>query len=142
MITILRKVRQKIQHALSHHPKLYAMLAGIAIVLFWRGVWHTVDYLHANYQGFSGSTDANHIPWWDGPVSFITGSIILYFTGALISSFIGNELILSGLRGEKKLTQKTESEIKDEVSAIADIKDELESISRKLEELEQRMHKH
>ncbi len=141
MIITLRSIRQKTQHRLSHFPKAYALIAGIGIVLFWRGVWHTVDYLHVSYQGFA-STDANTIPWWDGPMSFIVGCTILYFTGAFVSSFIGNELILSGLRGEKKLTQKTESEVKNEVGAIAEIQDELEIISRKLAELEKQSHQH
>jgi hypothetical protein len=58
---------------------------------------------------------------------------MLYFTGAFTSSFIGNELILSGLRGEKRLNERTEADIKDEISAISDIKDELGAISDKLE---------
>ncbi len=142
MKNILRSIRQKIQHRLSHYPKAYALIAGVGIVLFWRGVWHTVDYLHVNYQGFSTSIDSSYIPWWDGPISFIVGCIVLYFTGALVSSFIGNELILSGLRGEKKLTQKTENEVQNEIGAIAEIQDELTIISRKLAELEKQSHQH
>lgn len=79
-------------------------------------------------------------PWWDGPLSLIIGSFILYFTGAFTSSFIGSELILSGLRGEKKLSERTEMDIKDEVMAIGDIKDELAIISAKLEILEKKAH--
>lgn len=79
-------------------------------------------------------------PWWDGPISFIVGCIVLYFTGSFTSSFIGNELILSGLRGEKRLSERTEADLKDEVYAIADIKDELIIISKKLEILQAHAH--
>jgi hypothetical protein len=75
-------------------------------------------------------------PWWDGPLSFLIGGTILYITGAFTSSFIGNELILSGLRGEKKLNQKTEADVKEEASEINDVKKELVLISKKLETLE------
>ena len=79
-------------------------------------------------------------PWWDGPISFIVGLVILYTTGAFTSSFIGNELILSGLRGEKKLSEKTEVDLRNEVTAISDIKDELSIISKKLEILQKQAH--
>lgn len=133
------KIKHRIQNHLSHHPKTYALIVGIGIVLFWRGVWHSADHLHTFISHLSadisspGFIDA---PWWDGPLSFIVGCVLLYFTGAFTSSFIGNELILSGLRGEKKLSEKTELDLKDEVNAIADVKDELLIISKKLELLQ------
>ncbi len=145
MISLARKIKRRIQVQLSHHPKTYAITAGIGIVLFWRGVWHTADYIHVQYGGFSKSIDAFSTLWWDGPISFMVGIIILYFTGALVSSFIGGELILSGLRGERRITEKAETDLKEEVSAIADIKDELEVVSKKLELLQKHAdqnHKH
>jgi len=119
------------------------MIVGIGIVLFWRGVWHSTDhfpFLLETIYSQSSTTLVNGV-WWDGPFSFIVGCIILSFTGAFTSSFIGNELILSGLRGEKKLNQRTEIDLKNEVFAIADIKDELVMISNKLEILQKQIHK-
>ena len=132
----MKAIARKIAAYLSHYPKLYALIVGVGIVLFWRGVWHTADYVHMHYRSYYSSIDLSEAIWWDGPMSLFWGIFILYFTGAFISSFIGNELILSGLRGEKRLTEKAESEIKNEVRAIADIKDELLIISQKLTELE------
>ena len=88
----------------------------------------------------TSSTSLFATPWWDGPLSFLVGSMILYFTGAFTASFIGNELILSGLRGERKLSERTEANLKNEVTAIADIKEELVIISKKLELLEKQAH--
>lgn len=141
-MSIFKKTKHKIQEKLSHHPKTYALIVGIGIVLFWRGVWHSADYLHEMISSLSLSSSLS-LPsglWWDGPLSFLVGFIILYFTRAFTSSFIGNELILSGLRGEKKLSERTEEDLKNEVTAIADIKDELILISKKLEILHTKAH--
>jgi len=138
------KFEQRITVYLSHRPKLYALVVGVGVVLFWRGVWHTADQVHTclSYSRICLSIDATTSPWWDGPASLLVGLIILYFTGAFISSFIGNELILSGLRGEKRLTQKTEGEVEGEVSAIAEIQDALNSIEKKMVDLERKVRDH
>jgi hypothetical protein len=80
-------------------------------------------------------------PWWDGLLSLIVGIFVLHYTGAFTSSFIGNELILSGLRNEKRLSQKTESEVKDEEQFIIDIKQELNTMTDKIQQLEKEVHK-
>lgn len=136
--TMGKRLARRIRFFLSHWPTLYALIVGVGIVLFWRGVWYSVDVIHRLLTVYNTSSPLDSFAslWWDGPLSFIIGSFILYITGAFISSFIGNELILSGLRGEKKLSERTESEVKTEVSAIADIKRELGIISQKLEQLE------
>ncbi len=144
MKILASKLEQRITIFLSHRPRLYALVVGVGIVLFWRGVWHSCDQIHA-YLTFHNelfTINSFSSPWWDGPVSLLAGTIILHLTGAFTSSFIGNELILSGLRGEKRLSEKTEGEIKDEVRAISDIQEALVSIEKKMNELEQNAHKH
>lgn len=138
----MKKIEQRLTIYLSHRPKLYALIVGVGVVLFWRGVWHTADQIHSCFTEYglcSSSIDAAVSPWWDGPASLLFGIVILYFTGAFISSFIGNELILSGLRGEKRLTEKTEGEVRGEVRAISDIKDELKNVTSALEEIEKKV---
>jgi len=134
----MSKLETRITIFLSHRPKLYAFVVGIGVILFWRGIWHSADQIHSyfSYSLANSSIDLIQSPWWDGPLSLVVGIVILYFTGAFISSFIGNELILSGLRGEKRLTEKTEGEMKHEVRAISDIKESLVAITEKLGELE------
>lgn len=142
MQKIFQKIERKTESFLSHYPKLYALIVGIAIVLFWRGVWHTADHIHLLITYFSSpsSTSLMAGEWWDGPLSFVVGAVMLYFTGAFTSSFIGNELILSGLRGERRLEERAEADLKTEVIAIADIKEELNIVSHKLEMLEKQAH--
>ena len=128
-------LEHKIRGVLSHYPILYAIIGGIGIVLFWRGVWHSMDYLmllfKASNLGPSSINLANEV-WWDGPLSLIIGLIILLLTGVFVSNFIGNEILISGLRGEKKLSEKTEEEIETEADKIEAIEDELVEISEKL----------
>ncbi len=137
-MNIYIKLQRQIQGFLSHYPFVYAMVVGIGIVLFWRGVWHSADQIHNAITYFSSESTVSlvHTPWWDGPFSFVVGAFILSLTGAFTSSFIGNELILSGLRGERKLNERTEAEVKSEMNTIRSIKDELIVISKKLENLE------
>ena len=127
---------------LSHHSYLYATIAGIGIVLFWRGVWHSADLIHLYIDNYHSSLSTIDQPWWDGPLSFVVGCLILYVTRAFVSSFIGNELILSGLRTEKRITKETESELKTEVFAIDEIKQEMNVINQKLGELELNIRDH
>jgi len=140
---VVGKIEEKIKIYLSHRPRLYALIVGIGIVLFWRGVWHTTDLIHTYLNIFQNNLtiDSTMSPWWDGLLSLIVGIIILHFTGAFTSSFIGNELILSGLRNEKRLTEKTESEVKGEEQFISDIKKELGVMTEKISELENEVHK-
>jgi hypothetical protein len=137
---IFKLTEIKIQKYLSHYPKIYALIVGIGIVLFWRGVWHSTDHLYATISYFYTDPSMIVVPTslWDGFLSLVFGVFILSITGAFTSSFIGNELILSGLRGERRLTERAEADLKDEVSAIGDIKEELVVISKKMEILEKR----
>lgn len=137
----MKKLITRFHIFLSHHSWLYALIAGVGIVLFWRGVWHTVDFIHIaiNHVYSTSPIDLSAHLWWDGPLSFLVGCLLLYLCKAFVSSFIGNELILSGLRTEKKLTKKTENEIETEVTAISAIKEELDSVTQTLEELEEQI---
>ena len=137
------RIEEKIKVYLSHRPRLYALIVGIGIVLFWRGVWHGTDFLHSFFYMFQGNLtiDVTTSAWWDWAVSFIVGVVVLHYTGAFTSSFIGNELILSGLRGEKRLGQKTESEVKTEEQVVLEIKEELNKMAGKIGELEEEVHK-
>ncbi len=131
------KLEDKIRGKLSHYPILYALIGGVGIVIFWRGVWHTADFFTEvifSYQ-LDGSVDLGSLPWWDGPLSLLIGSVLLLSTGLFVFDFIGTESIISGLKGEKKLAEKTEEEIKVETGAIKEIKEEVKEISRRLDNL-------
>jgi hypothetical protein len=132
------KLEDHVRGWFSHRPILYGLAVGFGIVMFWRGVWHSADYIVDYYTRAvvnDLSAGASNMLWWDGPVSLFIGVFVLLISGSFVSSFIGNEIIISGLRGEKKLTEKTETEVRTEVSAIADIRAEVREIAKKLEDL-------
>lgn len=135
----MKKFLTRLHIFLSHHSFLYALIAGVGIVLFWRGVWHTTDLVHLYMSNSQAVMDHT---WWDGPLSFLTGCLILYITRAFVSSFIGNELILSGLRTEKKMTRQATTDLKEEVTVISDIKQEIGTIVHKLEDLDAQVRDH
>ena len=105
-----------VRAALSHYPIAYALVGGVGIVLFWKGVWETAEYVPALY----------------GPASVLLGIIILLTSGLLVSFFIGDNIIISGFRQEKKLVEKTEEEVLKEESSVAHIAARLSSIEEKL----------
>src|SRR3990167_3833380 len=84
LIKFFDKLEDKTRYRLSKLPILYAIIGGIGIVLFWRGVWHTADYLMLRYVyvKFEGSSiDLSEAIWWDGPLSFLIGTVLLLMSG-------------------------------------------------------------
>jgi len=109
----------KLRGKLSHYPILYALIGGVGIVLFWRGVWHTADDF-----GLSSL------------LSLVIGFIILVVIGVFVAEFIGNKLIISGLIGEKKLETKEEVEIETEETQLKNLQNTLNRVEKKLSDLE------
>jgi uncharacterized membrane protein len=113
------KLENKIRGKLSHYPILYALVGGIGVVLFWRGVWHTAD-----------DTGVGSI------ASAIIGFLILVITGVFVSSFIGSRLIISGLVGERKLSEKEESELETEETQLRNLQNTLSKLEKKLDHID------
>lgn len=124
IIKFFDKLEDKIRGRLSHHPILYAIIGGIGVVLFWRGVWHTADEMNL------GSI-----------MSLVLGTVILLLIGVFVSAFIGNRLIISGLVGEKKLEEKEVIEIESEETQIKNIQNTLSRVEKKLETIEEELEK-
>ena len=56
-------------------------------------------------------------------------------SGLFVSVFIGDSILISGLRHEKKVTEKTEDEVAGEKKDIEIISEHIEEISTKLEKI-------
>ena len=125
---------------MSHRQIFYGLVGGIGIVLFWRGVWHTADYFSLVFmKRESGSATIDMAALWDGLLSFGIGSILLLLTGLFVSSFIGNEIIISGLKGEKKVAEKTEEEVETETTLVKDLRKEMREIKDRLGRIERKI---
>lgn len=139
------RFEDRVRGWLSHYPIWYAIVGGVGIVLFWRGVWLTADYLFETLAVLQSATDGTihsvSIPWWDGPLSILISLVILLSTGVFVSNFIGNEIIITGLRGEKKLTEKMKQETRLEVGAIGEIREEMMKVSEQLDAIERSVEK-
>lgn len=118
-MNFLDRLERKVRGRLSHYPIFYAFVGGIGVVLFWRGVWHTADDLNL------GSL-----------ISIIIGVVILIVTGIFVSSFIGNQLIISGLVGEKKIAEKEEGELQTEEMRLKNLQSTLGRLEKKLDHID------
>ena len=129
-IKIFDKIEDRVRVRLSHFPILYGIIAGASIVLFWRGIWHTADII----ESWGGIWSII----FSGPGILVLSTLVLLVTGLLVSSFIGNHIIISGLKKEKKLIDKTETELMTEASELSQVLSELRSLRKSVEELKQR----
>lgn len=117
--TFFDRLEDRVRFHLSRHPITYAIIGGVGIVLFWKGVWETAELF----------------PILHGPGSILLGVGILLLSGLLVASFIGDSIIMSGFKKEKKLFEKTEAEIALEKNSIEYVVAELDQIERDLEDL-------
>lgn len=121
------KLEDHIRGKLSKHPLMYGFVGGSGVILFWRGIWHTADWLEEN--SLIGSVMFSDIG------SMLTGIVVLLLSGLFVSVFIGDSILISGLRHEKKITEKTEDEVEGEKKDIEIIEEQINEISKKLEKI-------
>ena len=139
------RLEDKVRGRLSHFPIIYAFIGGIGVVIFWRGVWHTADFLMDLFfvvQPSLSTTSEISLPWWDGPLSIAVGAGLLLLAGLFVTSFIGNEIIISGIKGEKRLAEKTEQEVKEDLSADKRLQKQNEEIIKRLGKIEKKLSGH
>lgn len=118
------RLEDHVRERLSRHPIVYSFIGGVAVVLFWRGVWMTAD----------------EFEFLDGPTSVILSSSILLMTGLFASFFVGDTIIISGLKKEKKLAEKTETEVEGEIGTLTEVKAELHKIEDTLNQIQAEEH--
>ena len=68
-------------------------------------------------------------------VSLILSIVILLMTGLFVSVFIGERIIISGLKQEKKIFDKTESEIKAEEGLLFEVKLTMDKLKQDVAEM-------
>lgn len=137
IVNFFDKLEDKVRIKLSHRSFVYAFIGGVAHVIFWRGVWHTSDmvmhgipWLH-DYDGNPVSGFWGYVFY--EPLTIIWASIILLITGLFVSTFVGERIIISGLKSEKKVTDRTEDEVKKEEDRIGILNVKLNKVIRELD---------
>ena len=135
IVTFFDRFEDVVRSHLSRYPIVYTLIGGVAIVLFWRGVWNIADMLAAR-GGFWGFVLYE-------PVSLIIVICVLLGTGLFVSYFIGDEIILSGVKSQKKLAERTDKELKEEEVDLAQIKHVVEEIQHEVHDLKREVeHEH
>jgi len=125
------KLEDRIRAVLSVYTILYAFIGGVTIVIFWRGVWHTVDILMSKGGIWK-------IIFYE-PITILWTTLLLLATGLFVSFFVGDRIILSGVKKEKRLDEKTVEDIKKEDEQIQLLRDKVDKISRNIEEIKQKL---
>ncbi len=125
------KLEDNIRGVLVKHLFIYTFIGGTGVVLFWRGIWHMADVLET-VNGFPrvlfsplGST--------------LLGIFILLSTGLFVSVFIGESVILSGIKREKRVIDKTsvdidteKAEVEKSMGMISDVEKEVKKLEGKV----------
>lgn len=127
MIKFFDKLEDAIREHLSRYPITYSIIGGVGVVLFWRGVWETADILMRIHPALSW--------FFYAPIQVIISTLVLLLTGLMVSTFIGDRIILSGLHHEKKMEEKTEEIIKEEAITLAHIRNEIRELKEEIKKL-------
>lgn len=131
------KLEDRVRGHLSKYPIFYSVLGSVFLVLLWRGIWHTADLLEAE----GGVLGFLFHPF----VSATWATWGLLLIGLFVSMFVGDMIIMSGLRRSKKVTEQTEEDIKAEEQKeeheLERIEEQLNRIEKKIEE-DEKYHKH
>ncbi len=122
VVRFFDRLEDRVRYHLSHYPILYALIGAIGIVLVWKGIWEVAELF----------------PVLHGPGSVVLGLAILLLTGLMVSFFIGDKIILSGYRQEKKLAEKTEAEVKAEERKIDVLLTEVRKIEHDIESIKEK----
>ena len=71
----------------------------------------------------------------DGFISIGVSFVILLVSGLFVSFFIGDRIILSGLKKEKKMEEKTKEELDAEMNVVNKMEEKMEKIEENIEKI-------
>ncbi|MGB8815944.1 MAG: hypothetical protein WCC74_01740 [Minisyncoccia bacterium] len=133
IIKFFDKLEDRVRARLSHRSIFYALVGALLTVLFWRGVWHTADILKAKGGVW-------YFIFYE-PNTIIWTSILLLMTGLFVSLFIGDRIIISGIKSEKKIDEKTEEELRIEGGELKQIILQIDYLQKEMQEIKEMFRK-
>lgn len=125
------KMEDRIRGKLARHPFIYTFVGGSGVVLFWRGVWHMADY----YESLGGVSSLI----FSSGGSIILGVTILLSTGLFVSVFIGDSIIMSGLKHDKKIIERAIDDVELEKSDMEKMLELVVEMKKEIEHLENKV---
>jgi len=126
------RTEDKTRSKLSKYPVLYATIGAVGLVLLWRGVWMVADSLSV-----FDNNPFDKTAFIDGAISIGASVVILLVSGLFVSFFIGDRIILSGLKKEKKMEEKTKEELDAEMNVVSKMEEKMEKIEENIEKIKQ-----
>lgn len=133
------KFEDFIRGNLSKIPIFYAFLGGASIVLFWRGIWHGADMIVPYFFRNASPETLKLAQNLDAPITILVSATILLSTGLVVSSFIGTNIIISGIKNEKKLEEKEAEEIETEEYILHRLSNEMKEIKADLDIIKEKL---
>lgn len=102
-------------------PFVHAFLAGVGVILFWRGVWELADYFQIHPV-----------------ISVFAGIVLLVAIGLFIQTFVGNAIIIKSVTHsaavDKKILHEIESEVVGEEVTLLTLNKKIDALAKKFEE--------
>ena len=129
MKNIFLTIEERARKYFEQFPFIHAFLAGVGVILFWRGTWEIADIYRLN-------------PF----TSVFVGILILGGIGLFVQTFVGNAIIIKNVKSEMSLEKKSEREvakfekevIKEEITLV-ELSNKLDILTQKLNEIESRI---
>jgi hypothetical protein len=139
------RLEDRVRSRLSHRSILYAFIGGSLTVMFWRAIWHTSDKIMYGESFSDMFNEASIILKTNGfwglffyePFTLIWTVVFLLITGLFVSIMIGDRIIISGIKHEKRVDEKTKEEIEKEEIEIKSLVQKFSIISKDLEEIKE-----
>lgn len=130
MFNFFDKLEDSVRGHLSRYPIIYSIVGGIGIVLFWRGVWETAEILSEMHPFLE--------LFFYPPIQIIISILGLMAIGLMVSIFIGDRIILSGLKHEKKVEEITEETVLEEAITLKQIKSQIIELKEEIKKLSEK----
>ncbi len=129
MRNIFLTIEERARKYFEQFPFIHAFLAGVGVILFWRGTWEIADIYRLN-------------PF----TSVFAGILILGGIGLFVQTFVGNAIIIKNVKSEINLEKKNKKEveqfekevIKEEIT-LNELSSKLDILTQKLNEIEGRI---
>ena len=140
IVNFFDRLEDRVRSRLSHRSVLYAFIGGATHVIFWRGIWHTSDFIMTGNWHLSEARGFWGWVFYE-PVSLVWSTAILLLTGLFVASFIGERRIIAGLKKEKKVTDRTEEEVQKEENKIVILNTKIDLLIKEVTELKDELAK-
>lgn len=99
-------------------PFIHALLAGIGVVLFWRGIWESADKMAL-----------------DPLSSALLGIALLGGIGLFIQTFVGNTIIIKSVKKEEQLEKTTVKKVQQEEITLLQLSQKIDELNSKIDNL-------